>query len=117
MKNFELIKETESWKEVVPYQFTNEQLAFLNNPTTEENKDAKMEMILEVQAASKLAVDAETTALLNAEYELQKSKIKDLALDYKLTWASFKLDNDKFFGVIYCFNNNAAHTHDFYPTV
>jgi len=117
MKSFELIKENESWKEVVPYQFTNEQLAFLNNPTTEENKEAKIEMIQEVQQASKLTVDAETTALLEAEYALQKSKIENLSSDYKLVWASFKLDDGKFFGTINCFNNNAPHVHDFKPTV
>jgi len=74
-------------------------------------------MILEVKDASKLEVDVETTALLNAEYELQKSKIENLSSDYKLTWASFKLNKGKFFGVIYCYNNEANHTHHFVPAV
>jgi hypothetical protein len=115
MKTYELLSNTGTWKEITFYQYTNAQLAFLNSPTTEENKDAKNEMIAEIDALSKLEVSQEVTEKLNAEYELQKSKLENLALDYEVKWASFTDYDGKFAGVIHYFNDGVYHSQSFFP--
>ncbi len=115
MKTYELLSETSTWKELTFYQYTNAQLTFLNSPTTEENKDAKNEMIAEIDALSKLDVSEQVAEKLNAEYELQKSKLENLASDYELKWATFTDHDGKFAGAIRYFSDGGYHTQPFFP--
>jgi hypothetical protein len=116
MKTFELLNEEGTWKEIVSYQFTPEQIAFMNAPITEENRTARAELLAEVQAASKLEVDEETTAKLNAEYELQKAKLPQLSSDFQLIWANFRmLEDGGLLGTFHYKGNDSFHVHDFFP--
>lgn len=115
MKTYELLNEEGTWKELTHYQYTNQQLAFLNAPTTEENKDAKIEMLAEIEALSKIDVTEEVAAKLQAEYEFQKSKLQNLVSDFQLKWANFTDHDGELAGRIYYFNDKIYHLHSFYP--
>jgi len=115
MKNFELNNEGETWKEIIPFNFTEEQLAFLQAPTTEENKEEKNLLIQEVNNASRVNVTKSVRDLLDAKYQSEKLKIANLTpeSDYRLIKAIFNEFEGKYAGVIYYNMDELYYSHNF----
>lgn len=115
MKNFELNNEEQTWKEILPFNFTKEQLTFLQSPTTEENKEEKNLLIAEVNNASRVNVTKAVQELLNAKYQSEKSKIDNITSEsnYRLIKAIFTEFEGKYAGQIYYHIDELYATHSF----
>lgn len=115
MKNFELNNEGETWKELIPFNFTEEQLLLLQIPTTEENKEEKRILIEEVKEASKVNVTKAVQQLLETKYQNEKLKISNLTPEsnYSLVKAIFTEFEGKYAGAIYYRIDDLYLSHNF----